>query len=60
MIEVEKLGKPAVALVSGRFDDEVTPVEATGGWVYADNIVRGDTTFATKRRSGTTRKPKGS
>jgi acetyl-CoA acyltransferase len=37
--------RAAAAIASGRFDDEVTPVEATGGWVYADNIVRGDTTF---------------
>ena len=35
----------AAAIASGRFDDEVTAVEAPGGWVYADNIVRGDTTF---------------
>ncbi len=37
--------RAAEAIASGRFDDEVTPVEASGGWVYADNIVRGDTTF---------------
>ncbi|MBW2161407.1 MAG: acetyl-CoA C-acyltransferase, partial [Deltaproteobacteria bacterium] len=37
--------RAAAAIASGRFDDEVTPVEALGGWVYADNIVRGDTTF---------------
>lgn len=37
--------RAAAAIASGRFDDEVTPVEASGGWVYADNIVRGDTTF---------------
>ena len=35
----------AAAIASGRFDDEVTPVEAPDGWVHADNIVRGDTTF---------------
>jgi len=37
--------RAAAAIASGRFDDEVTAVEAPGGWVYADNIVRGDTTF---------------
>jgi len=37
--------RAAAAITSGRFDDEVTAVEAPGGWVYADNIVRGDTTF---------------
>jgi acetyl-CoA acyltransferase len=37
--------RAAAAIASGRFDDEVIPVEASGGWVYADNIVRGDTTF---------------
>lgn len=36
--------RAAAAIASGRFDDEVTAVEAAGGWVYADNIVRGDTT----------------
>jgi acetyl-CoA acyltransferase len=33
--------RAAAAIASGRFDDEVTSVEG----VYADNIVRGDTTF---------------
>jgi acetyl-CoA acyltransferase len=37
--------RAAEAIASGRFDDEVVPVEAPDGWVYADNIVRGDTTF---------------
>jgi acetyl-CoA acyltransferase len=37
--------RAAAAIASGRFDGEVTAVEASGGWVYADNIVRGDTTF---------------
>jgi acetyl-CoA acyltransferase len=37
--------RAAAAIASGRFDDEVTPVETADGWVYADNIVRGDTTF---------------
>ena len=37
--------RAAAAIASGRFDDEVTAVEASGGWVYADNIVRGDTTL---------------
>jgi acetyl-CoA acyltransferase len=35
--------RAAEAIASGRFDDEVTPVESPEGWVYADNIVRGDT-----------------
>jgi acetyl-CoA acyltransferase len=33
----------AEAIASGRFDHEVTAVEAPDGWVHADNIVRGDT-----------------
>jgi len=37
--------RAAAAITSGRFDDEVTAVEAPGGWVYADNLVRGDTSF---------------
>jgi acetyl-CoA acyltransferase len=37
--------RAAAAITSGRFDDEVTAVETPGGWVYADNLVRGDTTF---------------
>ncbi len=37
--------RAAAAIASGRFDDEVTAVEALDGWVYADNIVRGDTSF---------------
>jgi len=37
--------RAAAAISSGRFDDEVTAVEAPGGWVYADNLVRGDTSF---------------
>jgi acetyl-CoA acyltransferase len=37
--------RAAAAIASGRFDAEVTPVEAPGGWVHSDNIVRGDTTF---------------
>jgi len=37
--------RAAAAIASGRFDEEVTPVETPSGWVYADNIVRGDTTF---------------
>ena len=35
--------RAAEAIASGRFDHEVTAVEAPGGWVHADNIVRGDT-----------------
>lgn len=35
--------RAAEAIASGRFDDEVTAVEAPDGWVHADNIVRGDT-----------------
>ena len=37
--------RAAEAIASGRFDHEVTAVEAPGGWVHADNLVRGDTTF---------------
>ena len=37
--------RAAEAIASGRFDDEVTAVESPDGWVHADNIVRGDTTF---------------
>jgi len=37
--------RAAEAIASGRFDEEVTPVEASDGWVHADNIVRGDTSF---------------
>ena len=37
--------RAAEAIASGRFDDEVTPVEASDGWVHTDNIVRGDTSF---------------
>ncbi|MGB3050273.1 MAG: acetyl-CoA C-acyltransferase [Polyangiales bacterium] len=37
--------RAAEAIASGRFDDEVTPVEGPDGWVHADNIVRGDTTL---------------
>ena len=35
--------RAAEAIASGRFDNEVTAVEAPDGWVHADNIVRGDT-----------------
>ncbi|MBT8470789.1 MAG: acetyl-CoA C-acyltransferase [Myxococcales bacterium] len=35
--------RAAEAIASGRFNDEVTAVEAPDGWVHADNIVRGDT-----------------
>ena len=35
--------RAAEAIASGRFDHEVTAVEAPDGWVHADNIVRGDT-----------------
>jgi acetyl-CoA acyltransferase len=37
--------RAAAAIASGRFDDEVTAVETPSGWVYADNLVRGDTTY---------------
>ncbi|MFW2387823.1 MAG: acetyl-CoA C-acyltransferase [Polyangiales bacterium] len=37
--------RAADAIASGRFDREVTAVEAEDGWVHSDNIVRGDTTF---------------
>jgi acetyl-CoA acyltransferase len=36
--------RAAAAIASGRFDDEVVPVEVPGGdWVFRDNLVRGDT-----------------
>jgi acetyl-CoA acyltransferase len=36
--------RAAAAIGSGRFDDEVVPVQAPGGaWVHVDTIVRGDT-----------------
>lgn len=35
--------RAAEAIASGRFDDEVAPVETPDGWVHSDNIVRGDT-----------------
>ncbi|KPK14124.1 MAG: acetyl-CoA acetyltransferase [Myxococcales bacterium SG8_38] len=35
--------RAAEAIASGRFDDEVVPVETPDGWVHTDNIVRGDT-----------------
>jgi acetyl-CoA acyltransferase len=36
--------RAAAAIASGRFDDEVVPVQAEGGkWVHADGIVRADT-----------------
>ncbi len=35
--------RAAAAIASGRFDDEVTPVEVNGHKVYTDEIVRGDT-----------------
>jgi acetyl-CoA acyltransferase len=36
--------RAAAAIASGRFDDEVAPVETPRGkWVHADGIVRGDT-----------------
>lgn len=35
--------RAAAAIASGRFDSEVIPVETPDGWVYTDNIVRGDT-----------------
>jgi len=37
--------RAAAAIASGRFDDEVAPVQGPDGRVYADNLVRGDTTF---------------
>lgn len=37
--------RAAAAISSGRFDDEVTPVDSEGGATYVDNIVRGDTSF---------------
>ena len=35
--------RAAEAIRSGRFDDEVAPVEGPDGWVHTDTIVRGDT-----------------
>ena len=45
MIEVEKLGKPAVALVSGRFDDDAVASSRAFGmpdvqWVVVPRIYR--------------------
>jgi acetyl-CoA acyltransferase len=37
--------RAAAAIASGRFADEVAPVEAQGRWVHADNLVRGDTSL---------------
>jgi acetyl-CoA acyltransferase len=37
--------RAAAAIGSGRFDDEVTPVDSPDGPTYVDNIVRGDTSF---------------
>ncbi|HEY2902795.1 MAG TPA: acetyl-CoA C-acyltransferase [Polyangia bacterium] len=35
--------RAAAAIASGRFADEVVPVEAGGRWVHSDTIVRADT-----------------
>lgn len=35
--------RAAAAIASGRFEDEVVPVEASGKWVHADGLVRADT-----------------
>ena len=37
--------RAAAAIRSGRFDEEVVPVQSGTTEVYADNIVRGDTSF---------------
>ncbi len=37
--------RAAAAISSGRFDDEVTAVDASGGAAYVDDIVRGNTSF---------------
>jgi len=37
--------RAARAIASGRFDREVSKVEAPGGWVHADNLVRADTSM---------------
>jgi acetyl-CoA acyltransferase len=38
--------RAAQAIASGRFDDEIVPVETPDGrWVHADNLVRGDTSL---------------
>ncbi|MCA9531236.1 MAG: acetyl-CoA C-acyltransferase [Myxococcales bacterium] len=35
--------RAAEAVASGRFDDEITPVEGPDGWVHADTIIRAST-----------------
>ena len=41
---VQSHHRAAAAIASGRFDDEVTPVEnPRGKWVHVDGLVRGDT-----------------
>lgn len=35
--------RAAAAIASGRFEDEVVPVEISGKWVHADGLVRADT-----------------
>jgi acetyl-CoA acyltransferase len=37
--------RAAAAISSGRFDEEVAAVDASGGAAYVDDIVRGDTSF---------------
>ena len=37
--------RAAAAISSGRFDDEVAAVDASGGAAYVDDIVRGNTSF---------------
>jgi len=37
--------RAAAAVASGRFDDEITPVETKSGRVSADTIIRGDTSL---------------
>ena len=35
--------RAAKAIASGRFDDEITPIQTPKGWVHADGLVRADT-----------------
>ncbi|MGC6418243.1 MAG: acetyl-CoA C-acyltransferase [Bradymonadia bacterium] len=37
--------RAAAAIASGRFDEEITPVETRRGRVYTDSLVRGDTSL---------------
>jgi acetyl-CoA acyltransferase len=44
VLAVRSHHRAAAAIASGRFDDEVAPVQTRkGNWVHADGLVRGDT-----------------